>query len=163
MPVFRSFPSLRAPSQRDIETGPPGVQGGAIDNSLGPLAAGGATPDQVADAAVSVWRAVHAALSPVIGAAGVAALYKRTLHLQREDRPWLDDAYYGAVKPGDFTSLRSSLSRQDSVIAAGAHDAMIRSLVGLLSELIGPSLTQRLLQPVWPSPTAGNPMQDLSP
>src|SRR5690606_34141348 len=105
------------------------------------LAAERARPAQVADAAVREWRYVHDALSPLIGQRGAAALYRRTLHAARADRPWLDAAYLGAVEPGDFSSFHAALSQQDGVVAAGAHDGLLRALRDLLANLIGQSLT----------------------
>ena len=123
----------------------------------------GASPAQVAQAAVAMWGIVHDALSPVIGPGGVAALYKRTLHLSREAYPWLGAAYDDAVVPGDFTSLRAALSNEDSKVAAAAHDAMLQTLHDLLARLIGPSLTSRLLPGIWPSPPTGPAAPDPSP
>ncbi|MES3002096.1 MAG: hypothetical protein V4787_15505 [Pseudomonadota bacterium] len=125
------------------------------------LAAEGAQPDQVAEAAVREWKQVHDALAPLIGQSGAAALYRRTLHLARADRPWLDPAFLGAVTPGDFSAYRDALARQDSAIAAGAHDETQRALRGLLINLIGPSLTERLLRAAAVSPSAGKAVQDL--
>jgi hypothetical protein len=105
---------------------------------------------------------VHAALAPVIGQGGVAALYRRTLHLTRDAYPWLVTASEGATRPGDFISLRAALSQQDAVIAAAAQAAMLQTLRDLLTKLIGSSLTGRLLEAVWTPPSAGNTVQDPS-
>ncbi|MBG9389288.1 hypothetical protein [Caenimonas aquaedulcis] len=127
------------------------------------LAADGARPGQVADAAVREWNYVHGALSPLIGQRGAASLFRRVLHLARADRPWLDAAYLGNSGPGDFASFHAALSRQESLIAAGAHDEMLRALRGLLANLIGLSLTDRLLPATSSSPSAGPAVQDASP
>jgi hypothetical protein len=99
----------------------------------------------------------------VIGARGISALFKRSLHLAHADYPWLAAAYEGAVEPGDFTSLRAALSRQTGEHAAAAHDAMVQTFNDLLANLIGGSLTQRLLQSVWDHPSSGHAVQDNSP
>jgi len=125
-------------------------------------AAGSPDANEVADAAALAWAAVHAALSPVVGARGVAALYKRVLFLASETHPWLGAASAGPQEPGDFTSLRAALSRQDGVSAAAAQQQMLQALYQLLNQLIGPALTDRLLQAVWASPSAGNPGKDTS-
>lgn len=131
-------------------------------NTLGPLSAGSANAAQIADAAVSIWGAVHAALSAVIGQRGVAALYKRSLHVACTDYPWLAAAYEGALQPGDFTSLHAALAQQDAAIAAAAHDATMQILHDVLANLIGLSLTDRLLQAVWDHSSAGNAVKDAS-
>ncbi|HSH89939.1 MAG TPA: hypothetical protein VK996_08120 [Ramlibacter sp.] len=134
-----------------------------IATPLASLAANGASPAQVAQAAIAVWAAVHEALAPVIGQGGVTALYKRSLHLSRESHPWLTSVYEGSAVPGDFSALRAALSEQDSAVAAAAHDAMLQTMCDLLTRLIGSSLTARLLQGVGPSPSTGSAGQDDSP
>ena len=130
---------------------------------MAPLAVGGADAVQIADAAVAIWARVHAALAPLIGQRGSAALYKRSLHLARADYPWLVAAFEGATHAGDFVSLHLTLSQQPAVMAATAHDALVQIFLDLLTDLIGRSLTDRLLQTVWESPSTGTAVQDVSP
>ncbi|MEO8656316.1 MAG: hypothetical protein ABI409_19495, partial [Ramlibacter sp.] len=92
------------------------------------------------------WTAIDGALSPIIGAGGVAALYRRSVHLVVPGHPWLAAAYEGALQPGDFAPLRTALSLQTGANAAAAHDAILQTFQDLLDNLIGQSLTQRLLQ-----------------
>ena len=117
-----------------------------IVKNLGSLAASGADAGKIADRAVEAWTAIDGALSPIVGARGVAALYKRSVHLAVQDHPWLVAAYEGALRPGDFASLRAALSLQTGANAAAAHDAILQTFQDLLDNLIGQSLTQRLLQ-----------------
>ena len=105
------------------------------------------------DAAVAAWVAIDGALSPVIGARGTAALYQRSVHRALQDHPWLAAAYEGALQPGDFASLRAAMSQQTGANSAAAHDAILQTFQDLLDNLIGRSLTQRLLQ------AAGAPLQ----
>jgi len=130
--------------------------------TLGAQAATGADARQIADAAVEVWSAVDAALAPVIGLRGSAALYRRSLHLARADYPWLAAASEGPAAPGDFAPLHAALVQQTGVLAAAAHDAMLRIFHDLLADLIGRSLTQRLLQAAWDSSSGGHTGQDTS-
>lgn len=134
-----------------------------IDKTLGPMALRGANAGQIADASVAVWRAVDGALSPIVGRCGIAALYKRSLHLVLTDYPWLAAAYEDALEPGDFDSLRAALSQQTAHDAAAAHDATLQTFQDLLDNLIGRSLTQRLLQNVRDQPSSGDAVQDNSP
>ena len=131
--------------------------------TLETAAADGADARQIADIAVATWRAIDAALSPVIGPRGSAALYKRSLHLARADYPWLAAAYEGAVHPGDFAALHTALAQRDAPGAAAAQDAVLKIFHDLLADLIGRSLTQRLLQSVWQPPSSGNAVQDERP
>lgn len=127
--------------------------------TLAPKAAAGADAPQIALEAVAVWARMDAALSPVIGKRGVAALYKRSLHLTCPAFPWLTVAYEGALEPGDFASLRLALEQQAAGDAAVAHDAALQAFHDLLVNLIGASLTERLLQAAWTSPSGGHAAQ----
>ena len=125
--------------------------------------AGDADPQGIADAAVAVWKAIDGALSPVIGARGNAALYKRSLHLARAQHTWLAVAFEGAVQPGDYSALRAALAQQTATDASQAQDALLRIFNDLLADLIGRSLTRRLLQAAWSPNSYGNAVQDDSP
>lgn len=120
-------------------------------------------PQGVADGAVAVWTAIDGALSPVIGARGNGALYKRSLHLARAQHPWLAAAYEGAVQPGDYSALRAALAQQTAADATRAQEALLRIFNDLLADLIGRSLTSRLLQAAWSPNSYGNAVQDESP
>ncbi len=134
-----------------------------IAKTLVPLAAGGADARHVARAAVTIWRAIDDALSPVIGLRGSSALYRRSLHLARGAYPCLAAAYEGTSQPGDFSALEAALAQQTSMDAASAHDTLLQTFHDLLADLIGRSLTQRLLQAVWEPHSSGNAVQDDSP
>ena len=131
--------------------------------TLGLQAAAGADSRHIADASVAVWAAIDTALSPVIGHRGCAALYRRSLHLVRADHAWMTGAYEGATTPGDFESLHGALAQQGSVEGATAHDALVQTFQDLLAELIGRSLTERLLQAAWDSHSGRNTDRDNSP
>ncbi|TXH34301.1 MAG: hypothetical protein E6Q92_13075 [Burkholderiaceae bacterium] len=62
---------------------------------------------RVADAAVTAWRELDAALSPIIGQRGVAALYQRSLYLTRIDYPWLAGVHQATVRAGEFAPLHT--------------------------------------------------------
>jgi hypothetical protein len=134
--------------------------GGRIAKTLSPLAAGGADARQVANASVAIWGAIEHALSPVIGQRGSAALYQRSLHLARVDYPWLAAVYESAAEPRDFDALHAALVQQTAEHAAAAHDRVLHTLLGLLADLIGQSLTERLLQSAWNPPSSGSAVQD---
>ncbi len=124
--------------------------------SLAPLALDGADAEHVANAARSIWRDVDAALSPIIGQRGVAALYRRSLDLVRADHPCLVAVYDAAFERDEFLALQAVLARQESSDAAGANDALLQTFCDLLTTLIGASLTERLLQTVWDKHRSGD-------
>jgi hypothetical protein len=115
---------------------------------------------QVADSAMATWREISAALIPIIGQRGMAALYKRSLHLTRSAYPWLDGVHNSALAPADFGGLRKALSQQTAPDAAAASETLLQNFHALLSSLIGPSLTERLLRPAHANTTSAAQAQD---
>lgn len=120
-----------------------------------------ATASQVADATVAAWTAVCAALAPIVGQRGVAALYKRSLHLNRKDHAWLEAATRGSDLSVDTALLRSALITQNADDAAAAAAAVLQTFYELLAMLVGPALTERLLRSVWANFSSGPPAQDI--
>lgn len=114
---------------------------------------------------VSTLRAIDVALSPIIGQRGVAMLYKRSLYLVIPAHPWLAGTHEGGHATIDLAALESVFAQQSNHHAAAAGGAFLQTFHELLSSLIGPSLTERLLRPVWApfSSSSGAPAQDPSP
>ena len=127
------------------------------------LSAQGVNAGQTADAAVATWRDIYDVLSPIIGQRGVTALYKRSLYLSRDDYPWLAAVAEGALQASDFTRLRTALAQQSSANAAAANSALLHAFTELLTNLIGASLTERLLLSVWDHPSNGHAVQETTP
>ena len=120
----------------------------------------GANAAQITDAVVSIWQEIDAALCPIIGQRGVAALYKRSLYLTAAAHPWLGgigEVVQPSLDPGP---LRSTLYAQTSDDARATGAALLTSFHALLGTLIGPSLTERLLRAVWANTSNGPPLQD---
>jgi hypothetical protein len=116
----------------------------------------------IAARAVAAWTSIDAALSPVVGRRGVAALYKRSLHLTTAEYPWLASASQAASEPGDFSALEQAIGQQAIADGRAAHAAVIKKFREMLANLIGDSLTARLLQPVWTNVANGLDAQDKS-
>ena len=112
-------------------------------------AANGASPGPVVELIVNAWREIDAALSPVIGQQGVAALYRRCLHIAAPAHPWLAHTQPGMADALDLAALRSALSSQSSATAAAGGAAILEEFHELLASMIGHSLTGQLLRPVW--------------
>jgi hypothetical protein len=134
-----------------------------IEATIAHMVARGASAQQMADAAVLVWRAVQGALAPIIGERGFAALYKRSVYLRRTSDPWLSAAHEGLSLPCDFAALHTALAQQSSANAAAAHSALLLAFCDLLATLIGAPLTERLLKPVWEKISSGIAAQDNTP
>lgn len=133
-----------------------------VATTLERLAAEGANPTRIADAAVSTWQAIDAALAPVIGGKGVAALYGRSLHLVQGAHPWLAAANQGPHTQMDLGLLGVALAQQESVTAAAGAGDHLQSLHHLLGSLIGISLAGQLLRPAWDNAFHGIAGQDIS-
>ncbi len=140
------------------------MQNGAPDirTSAARLLESGADPEQIADTAVATWLGVSAALSPIIGEGGVAALYKRSVYLRRMDYPWLEAAQGVDFASDQYACLRASLSQQTSSNAAAANAVLLQTFHDLLADLIGGSLTERLLRSVLADSSSGDAVQDTS-
>jgi hypothetical protein len=134
------------------------IESGRIGAPLADLARKGADVAQIADALVSTLQKIDAALSPIIGQGGVAALYRRSLYVTGQAHPWLAGTHEGIHTAVDLSALKSQLVQQTSVKAAAGGDALLQTFYKLLASLVGPSLTERLLRSVWANdftPTGG--------
>lgn len=124
----------------------------------------GADPDsaQVADGIVALLREIDAALVPIFGQRGVAALYNRSLALVVGSHPWLsalhDDTHTG-IEPA---ALRSVIAGQERLIASAGGTALLQAFRELLGNLIGLPLAGRLLDSAWAQPASIRPAQDKS-
>lgn len=123
----------------------------------------GETAGQVAETMVSAWQDINAVLSPIIGQRGVAMLYKRSLHITGRANPWLAGLYAGSEATMDLAALEAVFAQQSSAHAAAAGGISLQTFHELLSSLIGVSLTERLLRPVWDTFSSGPPAQDSMP
>ena len=138
-------------------------EGRRIEASLARRGGTAATAAQIADATVATWQEIDTALTPIIGQRGVAALYKRSLYLNRPAHPCLAGMVEGVQKTLDLAALKSVLARQNAANAAAAGGAVLQTFHELLTSLIGPSLSERLLRSVWINFMSGPPAQDISP
>jgi hypothetical protein len=115
--------------------------------------AGNATDSGVvAEATLDIWHRMADSLAPVIGVRGVEVLFSHSMHLINRLPPRLA----AAEDPGNHVALLASLKERLAV--STAQDAMdlshtlLVTFTELLSTLIGESLTERLLRPVWELP-----------
>ena len=121
-------------------------------------------PFAVAQSACATWSRIDDALSPIIGRRGVAGLYKRSLSLTRGAHPVLTMVFDGVIVPGDYSTLHQALAQQSATVAIASSDALLQTFTDLLSKLIGPLLTERLLRPMLNNPlSSGDAVQDTSP
>lgn len=122
-----------------------------------------ADPARVGEKVAATFRAIDDALSPIIGHRGVAALYRRSVHLASLTHPWLAQAHEGALTSLDLTLLAAVLAQQTTAQAVAGGAQLLQTFHSLLTTLVGPSLTERLLRPVWITFLSGPPAQDTKP
>lgn len=105
---------------------------------------------RIAETAVSTWRNVDRALSPIIGKGGVTALYRRSVFLTVRAYPWIATVTVTDRPRHDWLdTLQTALSQQSESVAAAANCALLQTFCDLLSALIGAPLTEHLLQSAW--------------
>jgi hypothetical protein len=122
----------------------------------------GAPPRRIADSAEAIWIRIDAALTPIIGARGVNALFKRSVSVVGEHHSWLQTAYEAARNPSLFTVLAATLSQQSASSAAAVNGELLQAFFELLTNLIGRPLTERLLQPALEKFSNGDDVQDVA-
>ncbi|WP_439854806.1 hypothetical protein [Pseudomonas yamanorum] len=118
---------------------------------------------RIALAIISTLRDVDVALTPIIGQQGVAALYRRSLHLCVSNHPRLAGTYDSMQTALDLIALNSVLVEQSEVDALFFGEVLLTTFYELLTTLIGPSLTARLLRGVWEPSLSDTPLQETSP
>ena len=139
--------------------GPDGQMiGTPVADRVGP----GGTSAQIAFASSGVWTETCAHLHPILGRRGVAAIYRRSLLLNRATHAWLA-SLPDTPDAIDIQALASALSARPPQQALAASDDLLRTFHQLLTTLIGASLTDRLLRSVWTPPSGAPPDQDTSP
>jgi hypothetical protein len=138
-------------------------EGNRIEVPLAQRVGTGATAAQIAEALTAIWQDIDSALAPIIGSKGVVALYKRSLHLTAESYPWLAGTHEDSGPSFETTALRRIVVQQSSADAALGGNALLQTFHQLLGTLIGLSLTERLLSPVWSDSSSGPPAQDTKP
>ena len=134
-----------------------------IDFMTAFLAAGmrsGASSDQIAELTAVACRGIDAALTPIIGRLGAAALLNRSLHLTARTHGWLATLGEGNQMAFDVAALKSVLAQQTSAEAAASSVLFLTTFNDMLMKLIGASLAERLLRPVWATFVSGPSTQD---
>ena len=106
---------------------------------------------------------IEARLSRLMGSRGVEALFGRALHLAGRRFECLappDGSAGSAENPATFATVAARLTAVEPALAAEASLALLLAFTDLLAALIGDSLTDLLLGPVWASgatPPAATP------
>ena len=123
----------------------------------------GADSRQIAAAINALWTDIEAALQPIVGSRGVAALFKRTLHLTAARHAWLATLKSGSDDAVDMGHLTALFTAQQPPVASAAGNALFENFRELLVTLIGVPLSERLLQTAWSNSSSAAPAQDPTP
>lgn len=118
---------------------------------------------RIAQALVITLQAMDTALTPIIGHQGVTALYRRSIHLCASNHPRLASTYDSVQSTLDLIALKSVLVEQSETDALFFGEVLLTTFYELLTTLIGPSLTARLLRDVWGPSLSDTPSQEISP
>ena len=93
------------------------------------------------------WKEIDQAMRPMIGKGGIEALFHRSIEFTTASYPWLSAVSNDAYSAVDLDLLQRVLSEQDTRHLADASDTLLVHFHHLLTNLIGLSLTDRLLRP----------------
>lgn len=117
----------------------------------------------IAEAIISILQDMDAALTPIIGQQGVVALLRRSLHLSASAHARLAGTYDLVQAAPDRAALKAVLLEQSEADALFFGEVLLTTFYTLLTTLIGPSLTVRLLHDVWEPSLSDTPSQENSP
>lgn len=120
-----------------------------IRRTLVQRAGGNADAKAVAIAAISTWHDASARLSPVIGGQGIDVLLRRSLHVAGKKFPSLAELTHEGRSNELLANLQVRLAACETALAVEASNALLVTFTELMSSLIGESLTERLLAPIW--------------
>lgn len=116
----------------------------------------------ISEQSVGIWHEIANALTPIIGKRGMTALFERALHLAGVPHAWFEETRDSATDTPAFSTLATALQDQPESEAIASMATLFEAFDRLLVGLIGESLTERLLQPIWALPSAGTTVQDTS-
>lgn len=117
---------------------------------------------RIAQEIVLRWHGIDAALAPIVGALGVATLYRRCIFLTGKTYPWLKPDDAGEPPTVDLPALHALLSGRNSAEAAAAGQLLLGTFTALIGRLIGTSLAERLLADHLHPLSSGTAAQDTS-
>ena len=120
----------------------------------------GANSDEIAALTAEACRGIDAALAPILGRRGVAALVTHSLQVTARAHDYLAAVTDSQSSSVDIGLLQSVLAVQDRAEAAACGLLFLNTFHGLLMNLIGASLTGQLLRSVWAISLSGTSAQD---
>jgi len=113
-------------------------------------AGGMSDPSGSAAAVESACRKLRDELTDILGAAGIAALFRRALKLAQRDHPLLAGVVVTADSTTFFTNLTQKLAGASDDEAFAAGESIVNHLLQLLVMLLGEDLTMYPVSKIWP-------------
>ena len=110
----------------------------------------GADASAVAAAARRLCERFAYQLTPLLGDAGVTAVYARSLQLVQQQLHGLAPVEASGRHDGPFTLTQHFLEHQEPSVAAEAAVALLTTITELMASFIGDHLTVGLLRQAWP-------------
>jgi CheY-like chemotaxis protein len=118
------------------------------------LAHSGASEDGASATAGRVYAALFESLAPVIGEAGVRALFERSLKLTQAGFAWLEEIQVTAEPIASRVQLEAQvvacLSKRDAASATATATAVYATFLRLLTDFIGDSLVRQIVKSAFP-------------
>lgn len=125
----------------DTEHGAPATADGPIREE---------TRFPVTPSAIAEWRDVDRDVSATIGYRGTAAVLRLAIATAKRRHAWLPEQPDGSSFDVCLTSLDSVLDGQGPEEAVAGKLAVQLAFRSLLASLVGPALTEQLLDATWP-------------
>ena len=101
-----------------------------------------------ADTIVAAWEGIDSVMRRIIGKGGFNALFFQSVEVTGQSYPWIATLSRDGQSNVDLKALHALLLNRDTIDFAAASDALLSSFLNQLVDLIGLSLTKRLLRPV---------------
>jgi hypothetical protein len=125
--------------------------------------AGGGAAHEPAAAAGRAYETLFESLAPVLGEAGIHALFARSLKLAKAEMPFLAEVSVLAQPPGGNAQLGpqlvSCLSKLEPAVATEAAIRLFATFFGLMSNFIGDQLVQQIVKSAFSAPNAAGPKE----
>ena len=112
--------------------------------------------EKCAAAADSVYDKLYTHLTPLVGMAGVQALFVRSAKLAQGEFACLAEASFHE----NSAKLRECLQAQDPAVATESAAALFGTFFALLTTFIGERLTTQALRSAWPTIEAMAPEEN---
>jgi hypothetical protein len=108
-------------------------------------------PENIADVAMGHWENLAGEIILIVGEAGFASLYERSLHMVQSTFPWLPPGPSPLQPPHSqrFAELEMRLAEQAPAHARAAHSLLLTVFTDILASLIGEQLTASILRSAW--------------